>query len=156
MVKASSLGTWTNLNQIECVWLAHWQQKRARIAAITTNGVQTPLLINRDPAIARCDGGAVNDGNTTGGISGIPAASFWSGFAFNLEFTPAAADLTNTVLLIEIGGTASGTGLFLVEGVPTFVSKQGSAEDRIPEYTLPDLNLFDQSGGPNSSGVVTW
>jgi hypothetical protein len=41
-----------------------------------------------------------------------------------------------------------------VEGVPTFVSKQGSADDRIPEYTLPDLNLYDQSGGPNSSGVV--
>ena len=112
------------------------------------------VLINRDPAIARYDGGAVNDGNTTGGTSGIPAASSSSGFAFNLEFTPAAADLTGTVLLMEIGGTASGTGLFLVEGVPTFVSKQGSADDRIPEYTLPDLNLFDQSGGPNSSGVV--
>jgi hypothetical protein len=154
VVSASSLGHWTNLNQVECVWLAHWQQKRARLAAITTNGVQTPLLINRDPAIARYDGGAVDDGNTTGGVSGIPAASFSSGFAFNLEFTPAADDLTGTVLLMEIGGTASGTGLFLVEGVPTFVSKQGSADDRIPEYTLPDLSLYDQSGGPNSSGVV--
>ena len=134
-------------------WLtAGWLAVVAAFVCVPT--ARAAILINRDPAIARYDGGAVDDGNTTGGVSGIPAASFSSGFAFNLEFTPAAADLTGTVLLMEIGGTASGTGLFLVEGVPTFVSKQGSADDRIPEYTLPDLNLYDQTGGPNSLGVV--
>ena len=124
------------------------------VALLPALPASASVLVNRDPAIARYDGGAVDDGNSTGGASGIPAAASSSGFAFNLEFTPAAADLTGTVLLMELGGTASGTGLFLVEGVPAFVSKQGSADDRIPEYTLPDLNLYDQSGGPNSSGVV--
>ncbi|RYZ61589.1 MAG: hypothetical protein EOP09_19775, partial [Proteobacteria bacterium] len=110
------------------------------------------LLVNLDPAIALYDSdvkGIVNDaGNgpadTTGGhASGIPlldTAEHVNGFTFNIAFTPLAADLTGTRLLIEIGATSNGSGLYLVDGVPTFVGKQGSNDATLPT-SLNDTTL---------------
>ena len=114
------------------------------------------VLVNLSPATANYKGGVVDDGSTTGSQSGIGLATAANGLTFNIEFAPIAGDLTGTVLLMEIGGTSSGTGLYLINGVATFVSKQGAADARVPEFTLPtaDLDFADQSGGVNSLGVV--
>ncbi len=118
--------------------------------------VRAAAIVNLDPATANYNGGVVDDGSATGSQSGIGLATAANGLTFNIEFAPVAGDLTGTALLMEIGGTSSGTGLYLINGVPTFVSKQGAADARVPEFTLPtaDLDFADQSGGVNSLGVV--
>jgi hypothetical protein len=42
-VGASEISAWSNLNQVECVWVAHWKDRRARIASFTTNGPRAIL-----------------------------------------------------------------------------------------------------------------
>ncbi|MEI8040892.1 MAG: discoidin domain-containing protein [Verrucomicrobiota bacterium] len=118
--------------------------------------LQAAVIVNLNPSTASYNGGVVDDGGVTGSQSGIGFATTGNGLTFNIEFSPAADDLSGTVLLVEIGGTANGTGLYLVDGVPTFVSKQGSGDVRVPEFALPtpDLDFADQAGGVNSIGVV--
>ncbi len=118
------------------------------------------VLVNLNPATALYDGGPVNDRQQPAPASSscIPAAGPENGFTFNLEFIPAASDLTGTVLLMEIGHTANGTCLLLVNGVPTFVSKQGSADANQPEYTpagLPDLDFNNQAADTNNVNAIT-
>ena len=64
-----------------------------------------------------------------------------AGLSFNITFTPTAADLTGLVTLMEIGGQTNGTALYLLDGVPVFLSKTGGGA----VYTIPDT-LFDGSG----------
>lgn len=69
--------------------------------------------------------------------------SWVKGITLNVTFTPAPPDLTGTVLLIEIGGSSNGTGLYLIDGVPTLVSKQSSTPAAFPS----DLNDTDLAEG---------
>ena len=122
--------------------------------------VTAGVIVNLNPATALYDGGPVNDRQQVapGSSSCVAAAVPENGFTFNLEFIPAVADLTGTVLLMEIGNTANGTGLFLVGGVPTFVSKQGSADGNQPEYMpagLPDLDFNNQPADTNNIYAIT-
>jgi MYXO-CTERM domain-containing protein len=75
-----------------------------------------------------------------------------AGLTMNLTITPTAADLTGTRLLMEIGGSANGTGFFLVNGVPTLVSKQASNANVVPnsanDTDLADNTLTLQHNGP--------
>jgi len=71
---------------------------------------------------------------------------------FNITFTPAAADLTGTVLLMEIGGTWNGTGLYLVEGVPVFVTKRASSNDQWPG-PFDDTRLNDSGSATNNAAI---
>lgn len=47
-VKASQVGNWYNLNQVEAVWSAHWMHKRARIASFTMSG-QNAIINFQNP-----------------------------------------------------------------------------------------------------------
>lgn len=111
------------------------------------------ILVNLDPAAAsiRYDSdvrGIVNDGGSgpgdpAGHLSQIPVldtAEHAFGFTFNIAFIPTAADLAGTRLLIEIGGTSNGSGLYLVDGVPTFIGKQGATDAALPT-SLNDTTL---------------
>lgn len=102
--------------------------------------LSSSVLMRLDPATAAYDGLAVDDGGTTGGSSGISQPVLANGFTFNITFTPTAADLSGTVLLMEIGGTSNGSGLYLIDGVPTFISKQGSNDATLPT-SLNDTSL---------------
>jgi hypothetical protein len=118
------------------------------------------ILVNLDPSTALYDSavkGVVNDGGfgpgSAGNLSGVPAlgaAHLSSGFTFNIAFTPADRDLIGTILLIEIGGTANGSGLYLVDGVPTLISKQGSSDrarpDSLHDTALPEIALQSPLG----------
>ncbi|BCU78083.1 LamG domain-containing protein [Luteolibacter sp. LG18] len=111
------------------------------------------ILVDLDPATALYDSnvkGLVDDGGTAGSKSGIPALGdpeHLKGATFNIAFTPVAADLervtptaAKTVLLFEIGGSSNGFGLYLIDGVPTVLSKQGSNDQTVPA-SLNDTTL---------------
>ncbi len=97
------------------------------------------LVTNLTTGAALYDGANV----TAGGFT--PAAALASGHTFNLEFTPTAADLSGTVVLLEIGGTANGTGIYLIDGVPTYVTKHNSGDQWTPD------SLFDTLVRPNGT-----
>ncbi len=122
------------------------------------------ILVELDPVTADYDGVAVDDGATAGGVSGIGVPTLADGFAFNLTFTPDVADLSGTVLLMEIGGTSNGSGLYLVDGVPTFIGKQGTNDAALPaslnDTTLPAIAVQSSGGaltaGSEYSFAATW
>lgn len=77
------------------------------------------------------------------------------GLTFGVQITPSAADVAvggvgteNLITLLETGGVFSGTGLYLVEGVPLFISKNSTNETQGPN-TLPDTN-----GGNEGAGLM--
>ncbi|MBX3742915.1 MAG: LamG domain-containing protein [Akkermansiaceae bacterium] len=114
----------------------------------------------------------VSDGNVQppDNPSGVPVIDnagehpHSSGFTFNVSFTPAASDLTGTKTLIEIGGNSSGSGLYLIGGVPTLLSKQGAQATTHPESlndaTLPSIALQSAIGvleaGVSYSFSASW
>ncbi|QTN32027.1 PEP-CTERM sorting domain-containing protein [Akkermansiaceae bacterium] len=104
------------------------------------------IIVNLLPGDAKRAGGA------TAGVtpSGIVQAD---GMAFNITFTPTAADLTGLVTLMEIGGQTSGTALYLLDGTPIFLSKSGGGN----VYTPTDTSFGDGSGIAilHSGGVLT-
>ncbi|QJE95330.1 LamG-like jellyroll fold domain-containing protein [Luteolibacter luteus] len=111
--------------------------------------------------------GLVNDNGSAGSESGLTALTdteHVNGFTFNITFTPTAADLTGTVLLIELGGTSNGAGLFLVNGVPTVISKQNGtaagSPDSLADSTLPAIAVQSPIGaltaGTTYSFSASW
>ena len=96
--------------------------------------------------------GAPNANNSIQPATPTTDAQRAAGLTMNLTITPTAADLTGTRLLMEIGGSANGTGLFLVNGVPTLVSKQASNASVVPnsanDTDLSDNTLTVQHNGP--------
>ncbi|RYD19967.1 MAG: hypothetical protein EOP88_16925, partial [Verrucomicrobiaceae bacterium] len=109
--------------------------------------------------------GIVNDGGSgpgdpAGHVSQIPVldtAEHALGFTFNIAFIPTAADLVGTRLLIEVGATSNGSGLYLVDGVPTFIGKQGATDAALPT-SLNDTTLntiaVQSSIGKLTAGVA--
>jgi len=104
------------------------------------------IVTNLDPVSAVYDGTNVA---TIGG--GVPQPTLANGHAFNIEFTPTGADVANTVLLMEIGGTANGTGLYLINGVLAYLTKQ-NADDSQVASGLDDTFLGPE---PDESAAVT-
>lgn len=114
---------------------------KALVLGLLAPHLNASILVNLDPTLAIYNGGVVNDAGAAGSQSGIPTiTNYATGFTFNIEFTPVASDLVGTKLLIEIGGTSNGSGLYLVEGVPTFIGKQGSNDATVPS-SLNDTSL---------------
>ncbi|QJE97510.1 LamG domain-containing protein [Luteolibacter luteus] len=122
----------------------------ATLGAHTAHAAILPAL---GPETALYDSdikGIANDGGTAGSQSGIPILGdpeHLLGATFNIAFIPTSADLeratpaeARVVLLIELGGTSNGIGLYLVDGVPTLLSKQGSNDITIPA-SLNDTSL---------------
>lgn len=140
------------------------------LATVTSKGA---VLVGLDPATALYDSdvkGIVDDGGTAGSQSGVPVlgdTEHVKGATFNIAFTPVAADLeratptaARTVLLIELGGTSNGIGLYLVDGVPTLLSKQGSNDVTVPaslnDTSLPGIAVQSPIGKLNAGTAYSF
>ncbi len=111
-------------------------------------------IVNLDPVDARFDS-LTDDDSGPGGFNALdPGAGNAIGMTFNVTFTPAAGDLdsvTSAVSLIEIGGDANGSGLYLLGGQLHFISKMnGSAGDQIGGF-----NDLDWASGNNMIGAIS-
>ena len=78
---------------------------------------------------------------------------FEAGWTMNTTFTPAAVDLMagETRLIMEIGGTTNGTGLWLVDGVPTLALKTGGSVAAQASFVANDLSIVDNAAAIYSS-----
>ncbi|MEO0415979.1 MAG: hypothetical protein AAF226_13615, partial [Verrucomicrobiota bacterium] len=65
-----------------------------------------------------------------------------SNLTFDITFTATADDLTGNVMLMETGGTSNGTGLFLIDGVPTFASKTGGDAGDVASSFVANPGVF--------------
>lgn len=135
---------------------------------------EATILVDLDPAAALYDSdskGVVSDttgpADLTGHPSGVKALDTLEhpfGFTFNISFIPTAADLNGTRLLIEIGATSNGSGLYLVNGVLTFIGKQGASDAALPtglnDTTLNTIAVQSSAGkllaGTSYSASVSW
>lgn len=99
------------------------------------------LIVNLDPALRRFDSLTGADGGVGGFGAGAPTAA--NGLSFNVTVTPAAADLhsnNQTVNIMEIGGVANGSGLYLLGEELHFLSKMnGTGSNAVG--TFNDLNF---------------
>ncbi len=117
------------------------------------NALPNDLLFAYDPA------GAVYDGGDTSGATdnsvNVGDPDHAKGLTFNITFVPVAADLSGTVTLMEIGGTSNGTGIYLIDGVPVFVSKQNSGDNQTPG-AFDDTDVSDnEMAVDHSFGTLT-
>ncbi len=117
---------------------------------------QAGILVDLDPANAVYRGGPIQSNPNT------PATAS-AGMTFNITFTPEEEDLSGTVLLMEIGGSFNGSGLYLVDGVPAFVSGwnsggSGQAPQPFDDTVLNDADEYlavDSEVGALSAGLET-
>ncbi|MDA7882324.1 hypothetical protein N9A94_08480 [Akkermansiaceae bacterium] len=110
--------------------------------------------MNLDPASARFDSLTDDDSLAAGFNAGDPGTENVNGLTFNVTFTPAAGDIDSTaeaVNILEIGGDAYGSGLYLLGGELHFISKMnGGGANFISSFVTNDL---DFSSGNNMIGV---
>lgn len=77
---------------------------------ILLDGVELPdpdLILSLLPRKATYEG-------QKSALTTVTQPSLAAGLSFELLFQPTAADLTGTVLLMEIGGNSNGSGLYLI------------------------------------------
>jgi hypothetical protein len=125
--------------------------------SVTANGA---IIVSQDPATALFNSSTATP--SLGGITegGVTSGTRANGMTMNVTVTPLAADLTGTVLLMEIGGSTNGTGFYLINGVPTFVSKQssGSSYDPSPAndsaMSSTDSSITVSTGTPLVAGTT--
>jgi hypothetical protein len=117
---------------------------------LAASATQAALIVNLNPADARFDSLTDNDDPAGGFAAGAPTAA--NGLTFNVTFTPAAGDVDSSaqaVNIVEIGGDANGSGLYLLGGELHFLSKMnGLGSDFVVSFD--DL---DFSSGNNLIGV---
>ncbi|MEM6458471.1 MAG: PEP-CTERM sorting domain-containing protein [Planctomycetota bacterium] len=105
---------------------------------------------------------------TSAGSGGGAGFGNADNFTLNITFTPTSNDLTGSVRLFEVGAESNGTGLFLIDGVPVFVSKANSGaaqKSNVWSPTTNDLSFEDNlgddtvavnfSGGSLTAGIET-
>ena len=111
------------------------------------------LIVNLNPADARFDSLTDNDDAAGGFNAGNPpAVENAFGPTLNVTFTPAAGDLDSTtqaVNILEIGGDANGSGLYLLGGELHFISKMNGGGANF----ISTFNDLDFSSGNNMIGV---
>ncbi|MEC9054551.1 MAG: VCBS domain-containing protein, partial [Verrucomicrobiota bacterium] len=73
----------------------------------------------------------------------VPDPDRDAGFAIDVAFQPSGFDDFGTVRVAEIGGTSNGTGIYLIDGIPHFVSKMNSVAADLPS----GLNDTDWADG---------
>lgn len=112
------------------------------------------LIVNLLPVEARFDSLTDNDDGAGGFGAGDPGGQNSNGLQFNVTFTPATGDLDSTpraVNVLEIGGDANGSGLYLLGGELHFISKMdGNGANTVNLGTLNDLAF---NSGNNMIGV---
>lgn len=98
----------------------------------------------------------VTGGNNNSNIVTVADPNNNNGLTMNVTFTPNAADIaenTNAINLLEIGGNANGSGLYMLGGQVYFLVKMTGAAGETPTITSvsgPDLSQNDAN---NSIGV---
>ncbi|MDF2377692.1 MAG: Ig-like domain-containing protein, partial [Verrucomicrobiales bacterium] len=92
--------------------------------------------------------------------SGFTSPDTARGFSFEIKFTPEEADVTpggsgseNRRILFEIGGSSNGTGIYLIEGIPHFISKMNTPGNTTSSTTVGVADL-DWEGGTGDGMVV--
>ncbi len=152
---------------------AKWIGVNWLAAVMAASVAHSAVLVGLSSATALYDSdvkGIVDDGSTAGSKSGIPVlgtAQLVLGATFNIAFTPTAADLdravvgaARTVLLIEVGGTSNGIGLYLIDGVPTLLSKQTSNDKTVPaslnDTSLPAIAVQSPIGKLNAGTAYSF
>lgn len=119
---------------------------------LTASFTHAALIVNLDPGEARFDSLTDADDPAGGFATGAPAPSKPDGLTFNVTFTPVAGDVDSVneaVNLIEVGGDANGSGLYLLGGELHFISKMnGGGANFIGSFN--DLNF---ASGNNMIGV---
>ena len=96
----------------------------------------------------------VTGGNDNSNIVTVTDPNDANGLTMNVTFTPNAGDIaqsTNAIPLVEIGGNANGSGLYLLGGQVYFLSKMNGANTDVIT-TFPDL---DQTAANDMIGVRT-
>ena len=76
------------------------------------------------------------------------------GMSIDISFVPQAGDLSGTVVVAEVGGSANGSSILLLDGIPHLASKAGSASTSFP--TDDDLgdNVFRDLDWDGDSNIV--
>ncbi|QNN24452.1 hypothetical protein HED60_19965 [Planctomycetales bacterium ZRK34] len=110
------------------------------------NATPNDNLYDIPPSTIHYDGEAISNAANSQSV-GNP--NHGQGLLFNIAFAPSSADLTGTVLLMEVGGTSNGSGLYLVDGVPVFLSKQDGGSGNVPT----GLNDTDFTDGNDTVAV---
>ena len=113
---------------------------------------QAAFIVNLDPADVRFDSATDNDDAGVGFPAGDPGAQNANGLTFNVTFTPAAGDVDSTtqaINILEIGGDANGSGLYLLGGELHFLSKVTSGGANL----VSPFNDLDLASGNNMIGV---
>ena len=122
------------------------------------NAIPNDFIVPLNPAAA-----LYNSGDTSGDLNNsvsVANPAHTQGLTFNITFAPDATDLDSgdTVLLMEVGGTQNGTGLYLVDGVPVFISKQnGLLEDTPGSFDVGVSNdtSFTDNGDDNTIAIAS-
>jgi len=120
------------------------------ILAITSLAASSAFGVNLtdlSAGTAQYDGGAINTGNASHPTvpTPIPVQNLALGHTMNVAFTPTVADLSGTVLLMELGGSANGSGLYLYNGELFYTTKQASSDNFIAD-SLNDTILIPGGG----------
>lgn len=118
------------------------------LACLLAAQASAELIVDLTPGSADYDSSV--SGN---GVVGVTDPNHNLGLTFNISFQPAALDVATgaaaAINLLEIGGNANGTGLYLYNGEMHFLSKmQGVAADEVSTF-----NDLDFSSGNNMIGV---
>lgn len=139
-----------------------WSTLSVALLSLTGLSAQGELLVDLDPNDARFDSLTDDDSGSGGFGAGDPGTANADGLVFNVTFTPVAGDLdstTNGVNIIEIGGDANGSGLYLLGGELHFISKMNGGASDVPgpfnDLDFASLNGNDSIGVKSSFGVLT-
>lgn len=101
----------------------------------SASNADASLIVDLDPGAAQV---AYSSGGT-GEYTGL-GANLALGHTVHATLTPAAGDLSGTVLIMEYGGTANGFNLGLVDGILTYMAKHNSSDAFAPD-SLNDTAL---------------
>lgn len=127
---------------------------------VAVGSAHAELIVDLDPATARFDSLTDDDSGSGGFVAGDPGGQNANGLTFNVTFTPAAGDLDSTtaaVNLVEVGGDANGSGLYLLGGEVVFISKMNGGAGDVPN-AFDDLDFSsgnDMIGAKSSFGTLT-
>ncbi len=151
-VNTSETGNWNNLNSVECVWIAYWHEKRARIASFSVNGSQTTINFtapeNSDPVLNHS-----NQGN-------IPGHYTWYYFENAYEFIDQEREwyLDKNAHILYYKPNACDAGKeVVVPRVEKLFSFTGNSVNHVHNIQFNGI-IFERNNWtkPNSTGYLNW
>lgn len=103
------------------------------------------------------ESGLVSDGPTPlseANVANIASPYRNAGVTFEVKITPSAEDLSGTVMVMEVGGSQNGLGLYLRDGVPLLLLKSGASGPSEPVAYIPgvsnDASFLDHLDGTST------